>query len=408
MVVPESTPEAPTDFRYWQRLRRPATRVARSAVRLALGFDPAPPEDRVRAFAASYFDADPVAEAYVEDVGLERGPGAARRWFDASLSGSLPDGAPASLRTLLDDLKTPPDWLDPDALEMGARAFRRYGTAVFRFAGAITLQGYRESSVAKPLALTGAYSGASARRRFLETAQFWIDVSEPGGLEVGAPGWLAAARVRLMHVFVRQRLLAHPEWDTPRWGLPINQGDATLTLMGGSFIPGFALRVMGYWPSVAEIEAMMHFWRYVGHLMGVRPDWYPADWREASQLVFVSLLKASHGAGEDGRVLSRGYANAFEPRAPGLRPRLEHRLHLGYTRFFLPAASYRDAGLPPAGIWAIHPLLQAPFIFAAEAARRIMGLDALADRVARRARRRWLERERERPAAFTAVDRMTR
>ncbi|MFK7988014.1 MAG: oxygenase MpaB family protein [Sandaracinaceae bacterium] len=405
----EPAPHAPpADFLYWHRLRHPTIRLARSAVRFALGFDPAPPDERVRAFAASYFDADPIAEAYVEEVGLERGPGAARRWFDASLSGPLPDGAPPSLGALLEDLKTPPDWLDSDAVERGARAFRRYGTSVFRFAGAITLQGYRESSVAKPLALTGAYSGASARRRFLETAQFWIDVSEPGGLEVGAPGWLAAARVRLMHVFVRQRILAHPEWDTPRWGLPINQGDATLTLMGGSFIPGFALRVMGYWPSVSEIEAMMHFWRYVGHLMGVRPDWYPADWREASQLVFVSLLKAAHGAGEDGRVLSQGYAKAFEPRAPGLRHRLEHRLHLGYTRFFLPASSYRDAGLPPAGIWALHPLLQAPFIFAAETARRTMGLDGLADRVARRARRKWLERERERPAAFTAVETMTR
>ena len=117
---------------------------------------------------------------------------------------------------------------------------------------------------------------------------------------------------------------------------------------------------------------------------------------------------AAHSAGEDGRVLSQGYAKAFEPREPGMRRAIEHRIHLGYTRFFLPASSYRDASLPPAGLWALHPLLQAPFIFAAEAARRTLGLDEIADRVARRARRKWLERERERPASFTAVSKMTR
>ena len=73
------------------------------------------------------------------------------------------------------------------ARRAGARAFRRYGTAVFRFAGAITLEGYAENSVAKPLALTGAYAGSSTRRRFLETVAFWIAVSEPGGLLRGAP-----------------------------------------------------------------------------------------------------------------------------------------------------------------------------------------------------------------------------
>ena len=161
------------------------------------------------------------------------------------------------------------------AVEHGARVFRRYGTAMFRFAGAVTLEAYSESSVAKPLILTGAYAGGSTRHRFLETAAFWIAVSEPGGLAPGAPGRASALRVRIMHVFVRKRLLAHPEWNVDAWGVPISQGDALLTLMGGSFAPGIAMQAMGYRPSVRDIEAMMHFWRYVGHLMGVRPRWYP-------------------------------------------------------------------------------------------------------------------------------------
>jgi len=75
----------------------------------------------------------------------------------------------------------------------------------------------------------------------------------------------------MMHVFVRQRLLAHPEWDLDAWGVPISQADALLTLLGGSVAPGLALRAMGYRPSAEDIEDAMLFWRYVGHLMGVRP-----------------------------------------------------------------------------------------------------------------------------------------
>jgi hypothetical protein len=184
---------------------------------------------------------------------------------------------------------------------------------VFEFAGAITLQAYSESSVAKPLALTGAYAGKTARKRFLETASFWIAVSEAGALRPDAPGRAAALRVRVMHVFVRRKLLAHPEWNAKAWGVPISQADALLTLMGGSFAPGVALHALGYRTSVRDIEAMMHFWRFVGHLMGVRPHFYPRSMREAAQLTFVAMLKGAETAGEDGKNLCRSYAQAFAP-----------------------------------------------------------------------------------------------
>jgi len=416
------TDQVPTDFRYWANLDKRWPRLFRRAGRLLLGFDPAPPEALVRAFAASYYDADPVAEAFVRDTtaprgGTPSGAMAARQMLDQALKSgvdSVPD-APASLRSLIDDVAEDPAWLDWELVDLGAKVFRRYGTHVFNFAGAITLEGYGESSVAKPLALTGAYAGGSARRRFLETASFWVDVSEPGGLRPDAPGWTTALRVRIMHVFVRTRLLQHPEWDLDAWGVPISQGDSLLTLMGGSFAPGFAMQAMGYRPSLREISAMMHFWRYVGHLMGVRPRWFPADLREAFQLSFVAMVKAAHQSGEDGDRLCQSYVDAFapDPNAP-LRQRLRdgfrHRLHVGYTRFFLPPWSYRAHGLPPAGLWALHPLAQFPFIFAAETLRRaVPGLDDVADRVARRGRRRWLAvHSGRRQAKFRPVEHFTR
>ena len=409
--------QAPGEFRYWDHLDRRPVRIVRALVRAVFGFELAPPEDVVRALAAMYYDADPLCEAFVDDVYLRAGSAAGRAMLERALADgvdAVPE-APASLRALFADLEHDPAWLDWARVERGARRFRRYGTAVFRFAGAITLEGYAESSVAKPLALTGAYAGATTRRRFLETAAFWIAVSEPGGLRAGAPGRGSALRVRVMHVFVRRKLLAHAGWDLDAWGVPISQGDALLTLMGGSFAPGIAMHVLGYLPSRADIEAMMHFWRYVGHLMGVRPRWYPTTLAEAAQLSFVTFVKAARRAGEDGRELCRSYARAFapDPAAPlaaRLRAELEHRLHLGYTRLFMTPRSYRANGLPPAGPWVLAPLLAAPVIAAGELLRRaVPAVDALLDRAARRQRDRWFARHMGgRTAEYRPVEQFTR
>jgi hypothetical protein len=99
----------------------------------------------------------------------------------------------------------------------------------------------------------------------------WIDVSDPGGTRPGAPGRAAAMRVRVMHVFLRQRITRHPQWNLAAWGKPINQAEATITLLSGGFGAGLGMHKLGYRSTTADTEALMHFWRYVGHLMGVQP-----------------------------------------------------------------------------------------------------------------------------------------
>src|ERR1700678_4036634 len=79
---------------------------------------------------------------------------------------------------------------------------------------------------------------------------------------------------------------------------------------------------------------MMHFWRYVGHLMGVQPRWYPADLREAGQLMTVYFAKRAFGAGEDGRELIESYPRAFEPKRgtdlpKTIRDQFNYRIQLG-------------------------------------------------------------------------------
>jgi hypothetical protein len=402
----------PSEFRYWDHIDRPHVRRLRKAVTKLLGFDPAPPDDVVRTLAEMYFDADPLCEAFVDEVYLKDGAQAGRAMLERALTvgvDQMPD-APPSLRALFADLDHDPAWVDHALVERGAKAFRRYGVAMFRFAGAITLEGYAESSVAKPLALTGMYAGASTRRRFLETVAFWIAVSEPGGLARGAAGRASALRVRVMHVFVRRKLLAHPAWELDAWGVPISQGDALLTLMGGSFAPGLALHLLGYIATPSDILAMMHFWRYVGHLMGVRPRWYPQTLREAAQLSFVTYVKGARLAGEDGRHLCQSYAQAFAPETDALRDKIEHGIHRAYTRLFMTPRSHRENGLPGAGAWTLAPLAMAPVRATVEVARRLVpAVDRIVDARARKRTRQWFTRHMgERNAEYMPAERFTR
>src|SRR5258706_12002029 len=134
----------------------------------------------------------------------------------------------------------------------------------------------------------------------METARFWIDVSEPGGLETGGAGRATAVRVRIIHVFRGRRLRAHPDWDLAAWGVPISQSDALITLMSSSLTPGLAMHLMGFRTSRSEIETLMHYWRYIGHLLGVQPRWYPETLVDGLQLSTVFFLKRAKTAGADG------------------------------------------------------------------------------------------------------------
>jgi hypothetical protein len=397
-------PTTPTEFHYWDHVHNRRVQLARQAWKVLWRFDPQPPEELVRQFAASYYESDPVAEAFVDEVYETRGANEGRRLLDLALEhgiDSIPD-APPSMVALFEEFERDPEWLDRGQLELGARVFRRYGTSVFSFATTSTLEMYSESSITKPLSLSGGYAGETAHKRQLETVRFWIDISDPGGLEKGPPvarGRATAMRVRVMHVFIRRRLLRHPEWDLDAWGVPISISDATLTLMGGSVVPGLALWSVGHQTTIREIEALLHYWRYIGHLLGVQPSWYPADFRESVQLMFAAFVKRADAAGRDGEELVESYLPAFAPKTGSslrkrIRDEVNYRVQIGYTRFWMLPFTYRRHEMPNPWPWALHPLVQFPFVLTLETFRRLAPpLDHAADRVQRWRRDNWYANE---------------
>jgi hypothetical protein len=279
---------------------------------------------------------------------------------------------PQALRDFLDEVTTVPDWVDWDLVDEGAAVLRRLG----QNAGDVLLQlslvgGYRFGGPADLLAATGALTGGTMRR-LAETQEWTVGLSEPGALRPYGPAWRATVHVRAMHALVGTSFADPvadrarrdpdrsdaPRWDTARWGLPINQADqaATLGLFDATLILG--CRALGVRIPPSDSRALMHLWKWVGHLMGVHPDFLVDDeW--ARYRINYHVLLAQAAVSDAGPRLARAVVAAQAERTyPGpawwqpWRARLERERLLSMLTVFLGVRSMRELGLPLRPPWA--------------------------------------------------------
>ncbi len=407
----------PTSFRYWEAKQEPKwRRLEKLAARF--GHDLFPTDEQARMVCDDLYSGDPVAERFVSEVlfgeiGHQRGREMLVQALEHGID-SVPD-APESMTALFADFDTVPEWVDRDQVELGASIWRRWGTMLFSVAGAITLEVYTEAGVATPLSLAGGYAGDNALRRFLETAKFWIDVSEPGALFTpGSQGRSTAMQVRVMHVSVRKRVGEHEEWDYDALGLPISQTWAMLTQVGGSVAPSLALAVLGHQTTPREMRALQHFNRYMGHLLGVQPQWIPESVRECLQLLAMATAARSYDAGEHGKELIESFPRAFAPREhqkglARLRARYNYGIYSAYSALWMAPATRRGYDMPSALPWALLLPLRWPLVTVMELGRRLPGLKQLHDRAMCAHRRNWWEFQMEgRRAEFDASSALRR
>ncbi|MFD6450062.1 oxygenase MpaB family protein [Nocardia sp. NPDC060220] len=370
----------PTAFRYWEARGTPAVRRIERAFTAVTRQPLFPSDEQAAAMCEDLFAGDPVAERFVAEVMHgEIGSKAGRAMLETALAEGIDAvaDAPESMRALFAEFETVPDWVVPELVEQGAAIWRRWGTMLFSFAGAETLEMYTEAAVATPLSLAGGYAGDSALRRFLETTRFWMDVSAPDALLTpGSAGRATALKVRVMHVSVRAKVADHPEWDMRRWGLPISQTYQMLTLLAGSVTPGLGLWALGYQTTPSEIRALLHFQKYMGHLLGVRLRWYPETVRDALRVLAMTMVSRSYDAGQHGTELIESYPAAFAPRdghrgLTRLREMYNYRINSVYSAMYMAPGTRRRYTMPPALPWIIVPIARFPLITVMEIVRRV-------------------------------------
>lgn len=271
---------------------------------------------------------DPLADELV--AMMQRLPaGEGRRMFDAAVDGGLNAVAdpPPELVAFITAAEDQPYWLDHDKLALAARVSMRTGLVGVGLAlpGLALTGGYLASKADKPLVGTGDLR-RMAPRRLNETAQWYIDVTSPGGLDRFARGFTGTLRVRLMHAMVRAAMNRREDWDAQAWDTPVNQVQLAGTLMLFSLANLAGCQAMGLRFSDRERDAVFHFWRYAGLLMGVHPELVPTCEQDTWRLLWLEadteflpdddstrLAEALHGGREEPWLLafSRAYLSSY-------------------------------------------------------------------------------------------------
>jgi hypothetical protein len=309
-----------------------------------------PDDELVDHYRRAHFQGDPAADVLVEWM-HETGQREAMALFNQALEGGLAcvSNPPEALRRFFVEVEAVPAWLSRGSLVRACRAVDRaslgHGYVLFSVS---LLAGYVSAGITKTLVATGELE-RMAPRRVAETSKFVDDVYDSRTLERCSDGFKSTIRVRLMHAFVRRKLL-RGGWDTARWGVPINQADMAGTVLSFSIAYLIGLRSLGFIVPRRDREALIHLWRYVGRLLGVQDGMLAATETESLRLLWLAAA-SQEGPDADGRALAQallGVPHAYRPpgRFGALVAAFDTAFSAGFTRCFVGDEAADGLGLP--------------------------------------------------------------
>jgi hypothetical protein len=324
-----------------------------------------------------YFDqGDPLADAVIA-MYQELPAGEGRKLTERALNegiAAIPD-APEPLVSFFRHVETVPSWIDQQQLQKGADVMMRTGPFADLVLRNLSLtSGYLSAAASKPLMFTGQLDRMTPRR-LIETARFWVDVHKVNGMSRFGDGFKSAVHVRLMHAQVRHMINKSGRWNQAEWGQPINQAAMMYTILEFSQILLLGLRALGFRFTLAEREAVIHHWRYIGYLSGVHEHLLPENEQQAKQALWMQYLTFFGLLDDDTRALGQAVHGvpmqraANSPIGKGLA-RLESSYRAAYSRLLLGPQNGDALGLPKTPVGTLAVLATFPAIFSLETARR--------------------------------------
>jgi hypothetical protein len=274
-------------------------------------------------------ETDPLADSVARDVIATRGSdpagSAGRDYGDSAfhewtgIAGPIPRGLHDEIDRYLDLTDRLPDWHDADLVARGEAVYACYGPECMLVLLLRSLPaGYVQSHVATTLHRTSRMTEESGSldqltRRVLETLQFLIYVMTPGSLTHGGVGVQAAQKVRLIHAAIRT--FSRDTGGDANEPAPINQEELLMTMLTFSVLVVDGLRAMGVRLDAKDEEGILHMWRLVGHVIGIRDEYLPATMKDARELWEV-IYRRNWGPTPSGVELTRAlldYVRSITP-----------------------------------------------------------------------------------------------
>jgi hypothetical protein len=240
----------------------------------------------------------------------------------------VPEELPPEIRDYLAESLALPEWADLGKIKRGQQLYETWGVLITLCLFCASLPAsYAAADGVKVLYLT-AQLDTNTRRRVMETGQFLIDVLTVGGLDdEHGKGRRTIQRVRLMHAAVRHLIMARsdrgddpvcgdepPLWHKD-WGTPINQEDLAGTRLAFSYIVANSLPRLGVRLPAAAVDAYLHLWNVIGHLMGVDDELLVNGIGDAKALV-DAIRHRRFKASPEGKVMTKALLNLMDEMTP--------------------------------------------------------------------------------------------
>ena len=336
---------------------------------------------------------DPLADDLV--AAFRRLPaGVGRAQFETAVDhgiDAVADPMP-ELVAFFDHVDNRPYWVDQTKIDYAVRVTARVGlfpslTALSMFS---LRGGYLASRADKTPVATGDLE-AMAPRRLAETLNWVVDVTAPKALERFGRGFTSTLRVRLMHAMVRAGMARRPDWDFDDWDFPVNQSTMAGTLMLFSLGNVLGSQALGVQFSRRDKDALYHFWRYVGLLMGLHPELLPADEADTWRLLWLQA-DYEFRPDEDSLRLGQALKSSLGPLALGDSPHpaaaagraVATQILCAYSRLMLGSANADALQLPDSKVAQVAVAGLAATNFAVRYPMRIVpGLDRVYEAVGR-------------------------
>lgn len=240
--------------------------------------------------------------------------------FSLEKNNSIAEGLPPSLQNFLTQTSQLPSWADPKKLRKAQELFSLYGLEISLILFCKSLpQSYCCPKGVKVLHSTGRLSQDPTfnkfTRRVMETSKFVMNVLSENSFESEGSAIVTIQKVRLLHASIRYYLKKH-HWDSENLGQPINQQDMIGTLMSFSALVIEGLEMLNINWNNEEKDAYIHCWNVAGYILGVKPEFLPANYDEALSLGNL-IFDDQKGYSKEGQEMAEALVSFIHYILPG-------------------------------------------------------------------------------------------
>ncbi|HSI76463.1 MAG TPA: oxygenase MpaB family protein [Lunatimonas sp.] len=222
----------------------------------------------------------------------------------------LPGHFPVEVYRYFDWMKISPVAVDRKKVLRAQRFFEKKGTLYLTLLGFYSLPySYAFADGAQVLVRSKRIM-EDVGKRLTETAFFVLECFRPASFIGDDQSVLSLAKVRLIHAFSRYFIQKHASDWKPEWGIPINQEDLLQTNLVFGFLVMRSMRKIGLTIPEEEVVASLHYWKIIGHYLGINIEYWPDTAREAYFLE-KSIRNRHLKSSEAGRKLTKVLINYY-------------------------------------------------------------------------------------------------